>query len=141
MKFWGIPESSRPHRTTPVYATPSARSNNALPRDGSCCHAKGTRSGETGSAEELTAVRGPIGREHRAGRCGDLVARDVANVLRESPLVAEGVEKLSVAVAPELLLERSEHRGPGIDGPLPRAVDALGEDVQHDRRPTEGKRR
>src|SRR5215204_1119063 len=31
MKFWVIPESSRPHRTTPVYASPSAQSGSRLP--------------------------------------------------------------------------------------------------------------
>src|SRR6266508_6975852 len=41
MKFWGMPESPRPHRTAPVYATPSARG--ASRRLGGCSSARSTR--------------------------------------------------------------------------------------------------
>src|SRR3954447_19915710 len=68
-----------------------------------------------------------------SGRADDLVVRDVANALRQAPAVAEGVDDLAVALAPEYVLEWGVNIGAGVERALPERVDVFGREVQSDR--------
>jgi hypothetical protein len=60
----------------------------------------------------------------------ELGERDVAEMLRESPPMAEGVEQLTFSLAPEGVAQRANHGGPGTDGLLPGVIDIV--DMQVD---------
>ena len=66
------------------------------------------------------------GRGERGGRqVLQLVQGDVAEVLGESPPMAERVEHLTLALAPEGVAEWPDDGRAGADGPGPRAVDVV----------------
>src|ERR1700740_344389 len=50
---------------------------------------------------------------------------DVFNVLRETPLVTEGIADFAIAVSPELILQRHFNLGAGLDGTLEERVDVI----------------
>src|SRR5215216_1478093 len=71
-------------------------------------------------------------REQRCRRRAHLFGGHVAQVLRQRPLVSEGIDDLAVAVAPEHVLERLEHFCPRIHGTLPQRVDVVAVEAERD---------
>ena len=54
-----------------------------------------------------------------------LLGRDVFDMSRDRPGVAEGIGQRTRAVAVELIFQRPEHRGPGGDGAVELGIDIL----------------
>jgi hypothetical protein len=68
--------------------------------------------------------------EHRGGGFLNLLTRDVAQVLCKAPAVAEGIGDLTVALAPENVLEWLSDLRAGVDRAFPDRIDVLGVQVQ-----------
>ena len=68
--------------------------------------------------------------EHRGGGFLNLLTRDVAQVLCKAPAVAEGVGDLTVALAPENVLEWLSHLRACVDRAFPDRINVVGVQVQ-----------
>ena len=64
---------------------------------------------------------------------GDLVHADLAHGLTQRPVVAERIGDHAVAVAPELVVERGDHGGAGVECPLELGIDVGHRQVDGDR--------
>jgi hypothetical protein len=66
--------------------------------------------------------------EHLAGGLDDLVVGNVMEVLGEPPAVAEGIDHLAEAFAPERVCDRVKDRGAVSERPPPDRVGVVGVD-------------
>src|SRR5207249_2748946 len=78
--------------------------------------------------------------EELGGGPHDLVARDLADALREAPAVAERIGDLAVTLAPEGVTERLPDLRARVDRAGPERVDLVRDEVKHGRRATDRER-
>src|SRR6266511_2990569 len=84
-----------------------------------------TGSGLDSVTDRRLASSTRLAAEHLYRGPGDLLGRDVVEVLRNPPAMPERVDDLPVAVAPEHILQRLMHRGPGRHSAFPQGVGVL----------------
>src|SRR6266508_1232091 len=102
----------------------------------------------TGAGRSMLTSRGPHTTDRRLASStrlpaepmrrgpGDLLGRDVVEVLGDAPAVPERVDDLPVAVAPEHVLQWLVHPGSSRDRAFPQGGGVVGGDVQRAVGPT-----
>jgi hypothetical protein len=75
--------------------------------------------------ESQIAATTDVRPEHRGDGFLNLLSRDVAQVLCKAPAVPEGVGDLTVALAPENVLERLPYLRAGVDRAFPERIDVI----------------